>query len=138
MSRHKPQGILINLKLVLRSQGRVLTLKYPDNTDDVPGGHLEFGEDVLAALRRELKEEIGFVLRQTPTILGVWSDIRPAIKKHRITIGFVLDIPYPRNFVWIEKRKHFPLTWLRKHQVESRSFRPPHIKEMLLAAFRHR
>lgn len=40
----------------------------------LPGGGVEKGEPCIDALRRELAEEGGVVLQETPTLLGVYSN----------------------------------------------------------------
>jgi len=38
---------------------RALTKKFYPGVYEVPGGHIDFGEDVIAGLRREVREELG-------------------------------------------------------------------------------
>lgn len=48
--------------LILDEQNRFLLAKEPDGKWDIPGGGLEFGENPIIALRREILEELGLVL----------------------------------------------------------------------------
>jgi 8-oxo-dGTP diphosphatase len=49
-----------------------------------PGGHLEFGESVLACAKREVKEELGVDLERIRIISGFTEDYFP--NKHYITL----------------------------------------------------
>lgn len=50
-----------------------------------PGGHLEFGEDIIACARREAKEECGLDIDHV-AILTVANHIFPETHKHYVTI----------------------------------------------------
>ena len=49
----------------------VLLLNRWDGKIGFPGGHVEEGEDILVALKRELKEEINYTLTETPTLINI-------------------------------------------------------------------
>lgn len=45
--------------LIVDDQNRFLLAKEPDGKWDLPGGGLEYGENVQVAIKREIKEELG-------------------------------------------------------------------------------
>ena len=45
--------------LISNSEGRVLLVKSPRRGWEFPGGQVEIGEDLISALKREVKEEAG-------------------------------------------------------------------------------
>ncbi|KAK0391702.1 hypothetical protein NLU13_1201 [Sarocladium strictum] len=59
----------------------------------LPGGHLEYGEDPLACAEREAEEETGLKIRARK-IVAVTNDVFEAEKKHYVTLfvwGEVVD-----------------------------------------------
>ena len=78
--RIRPSAVIIN-------EGKILTLKY-DYLNGViyaiPGGNLEFGEDIKDALKRELTEEIGI----ESSFGEVWA-IAETFHKEENTIHFI-------------------------------------------------
>ena len=47
------------VKGIIRKNDHILVLVKPDDTLDLPGGRVEYGETVKSALRREINEETG-------------------------------------------------------------------------------
>jgi len=47
------------VKGIVRKNDHILVLVKPDDTLDLPGGRVEYGETVKSALRREIDEETG-------------------------------------------------------------------------------
>lgn len=59
--KEKPQGISLTFVVIAsRFQGKWLYVRHKErDTYEIPGGHIEFGEDYLVAANRELYEETG-------------------------------------------------------------------------------
>lgn len=75
--------------LVFDKEGKILLMKrtneHGKGTWAPPGGHVEFGETALAAAKREVKEEVGIVIKNA-IVIGITEDIILAVEKHYVTV----------------------------------------------------
>lgn len=77
---------------VFNSYGNILTMRRtktaPSNPLkwDLPGGDVEFGEDPIKSMVREIKEETGFIVKN-PILFGIEAHITPA-GEHWITLAY--------------------------------------------------
>ena len=62
--------------LVAHRDGRVLLMKHPRRGWEFPGGQVEPGEDLIAALRREVREETGIEIGGE-WLAAVCSNVKP-------------------------------------------------------------
>lgn len=71
-----PETITIAVALILNTNGQMLVVRKRGTTAFMqPGGKLDAGETPLAALQRELHEEISLVLTDADfSALGIFSD----------------------------------------------------------------
>jgi ADP-ribose pyrophosphatase YjhB (NUDIX family) len=57
----KDKKFAVRVRGIILSEGKLLTVKHPHNMSfcALPGGHLEYGEDIKKCLEREIIEELG-------------------------------------------------------------------------------
>lgn len=55
----------------------------------LPGGHVEYGETVEKAIKREMKEELGVNVK-IEGLLGVYSDPKRDPRCHTVSVTFLL------------------------------------------------
>ena len=72
----RPLHALIVSALVRDEENRVLLIKHPHRGWEVPQGHVEHGEDLLAATCREVLEESGYEV-EVDRLLAIFSKVSP-------------------------------------------------------------
>ena len=82
--RHPITGTSIIAKL---SDGRIVMLRRRDNgLWSLPGGIVDWGEDIPTAVARELREETGLVVTAVNRLVGVYSDFDRDPRMHSICV----------------------------------------------------
>ena len=82
-----PKHIVAVSGLVRNTDGKVLLIRGPRRGWEFPGGQVEEGEDLIKALKREIKEEAG-VNASIGALVGVYSNIKSPTK---LAFGFLAD-----------------------------------------------
>ena len=80
----------VAIKGILHKDNKVLLLKTTTNKWELPGGRMDFGEDVEQTLCREIKEEIGFENIEIGELVNFWSftNVRKETNHHFIIFDF--------------------------------------------------
>ncbi|MDE0020180.1 MAG: NUDIX hydrolase [Candidatus Poribacteria bacterium] len=76
MTHAHPRHIVAVFALILDPEGRFLLVKHPRRGWGFPGGKVEEGENLIEALKREIKEETG-VEAEVGQLAGVYSKPKP-------------------------------------------------------------
>jgi 8-oxo-dGTP diphosphatase len=74
-----PRHIVAVCGLFTNEGGQVLLVKTPRRGWECPGGQVELGEDVIAALRREVREESGCEV-EVERLVGLYTNPAPPEK----------------------------------------------------------
>ncbi len=56
----------------------------------LPGGHVEYGEKVEEAIKREMKEELGVPVK-IKKLIGIYSDPKRDPRYHSVAVVFLLE-----------------------------------------------
>ena len=96
--------IAAGLKLILRRpivgttlipvlpDGKILLARRRDtNQWSLPGGILDWGEDLTTCSRRELLEETGFALTKISRLVGVYSSLGRDPRFHAVTVAIAVE-----------------------------------------------
>ena len=99
----------------------------------LPGGHVEDGEAVRAALLRELHEEIGPNNYAVGPLIGACENVFPAkddLIKHEINFVFRVDVP--EGAVIASREDHIELISVPQSDLVNYDLRPADLKKALI------
>jgi 8-oxo-dGTP diphosphatase len=129
MPKISQEPIFIGCELIVRQDDKVLLgLRkncYGAGTWALPGGHLEFGERLIAAACREAMEELGATVRPGELrLVSLVDHVRPGETEQHVHVSFELRDPAWEPQVMepdqCEEWRYFPLDALPDN------FFPPH------------
>jgi 8-oxo-dGTP diphosphatase len=104
----------VSVKVILKWEGKILMFKHPSGIHDLPGGTVEWGEPVLDALRRELREELAYELEGEPELFRVYDDWAPEKDRHRIQLQYIYKPEMEPEIISLEKVDY---CWLDKEEA---------------------
>ena len=90
----RPKSPILTVDGIFLKNDKVLLVKqnkYPFfGSWVVPGGHVEYGETVEAAIKREMKEEVGVAVK-IKKLFGVYSDPKRDPRYHTASVVYLLE-----------------------------------------------
>lgn len=99
----KEKQIIIKVRAIILHEGKLLAVRHPHDTSlaALPGGHLEWGEDIKECLCREMVEELG-VNPEIGRLLYVNNFMDGDIRQ---SIEFFFEITNSQDYLNIEHLK---------------------------------
>jgi ADP-ribose pyrophosphatase YjhB (NUDIX family) len=104
----------VSVKLFLKHRNKILMLLQKNGRFDLPGGRVEWGESVLEALKRELKEELDYSLKKEPELFHIYNFISDDKKRHSVIIDYFYPLDKMPKLYSPEKLELF---WLTKKEL---------------------
>lgn len=106
---------------ILKDNDLLLVVKRNENDDlypgawEFPGGHLEDGETLKDGLKRELKEEIGFIDDFYPMITHYYDEVKQKNGElvHNLEIDFVVNVDSSKVLIKLSD-EHCDYKWVTK------------------------
>ncbi|MDR0659357.1 MAG: NUDIX domain-containing protein [Prevotellaceae bacterium] len=111
--------------LVIDNKGRIFVQRRTPNRKlfpgcwDIVGGHVEVGETLEEALRREIQEETGWVLFEVGSLVKEfhWQAEENGVLKKKIEFDFIAKVNGDLNNPQVEQGKHDKYYWLTSGEV---------------------
>lgn len=106
---------------ILKDDNMFLVVRRNENDDlfpgewEFPGGHLEEGETLEEGLKRELKEEIGFICDTKPIITHYYDEIKMKNGEivHDLEIDFIINVDRSKVDIKLSN-EHCEYKWVTK------------------------
>ena len=118
-------------RAVIIHRGKILLCKSKDaNYYFLPGGHVEFGETLLKALSREIKEELGTTVKSAKFI-DVVENVFTAKKRTYHELDLIFRVRLKNNKV-ASLEKHIEFHWVPTNRLKQTRILPTAIKKILL------
>lgn len=108
--------------VLIRKDGKILALRRSATCPrrplawDLPGGIVEYGEDLTASLRREVREETGVAVKNLKLFDAVGFTIPEG--EYWISIGYIARVP--QDTAVALSSEHDQFAWLTKEEFLTR------------------
>ena len=112
-------NLAIDLVIVSGSDHVWLVRRRDTNQLSTMGGFVQVGETVEDAVRRELLEETGIVLREAPILFGVYSDPRRDRRRHTVSVTYAVHLDgseRPRAADDVKEVTRIPMDEIERHE----------------------
>jgi len=90
----RPKGPILMVDGIILKSKKILLVKrarYPfSGYWTLPGGHVEYGETLEAAMKREMKEELG-ISTKIKKIIGAYSAPKRDPRYHAVSVIYLLE-----------------------------------------------
>jgi len=108
----------VAVAIILRHKDKMLILRHKNGVFSFPGGRMEWGESILEALYRELKEELNYSLKKEPELFSVFNYISKDKKRHTVFIDYIYPLAKKLKLSSPEKLE---ILWLTKKELISKN-----------------
>lgn len=96
---------------------RASTKKYKPDIFEMPGGHIEYGEDIVEGLKREIKEKLHIDIKIDDPYYAL-TYIDPINNKHYVEVVYFAPLPRPLPKIKINPQDHSEYKWITADEIE--------------------
>lgn len=96
---------------------RAATKKFLPDVFELPGGHVDYGEDLVVALNREVKEEL-----KADIVVGkpfaAFTYMNPIKQTHSVEIVYFAEFTNPNQAIELDSADHSEYVWIAADEIE--------------------
>lgn len=96
---------------------RAATKKFLPGVFELPGGHIEFGEDMVEGLKREVREEFGVDITVGDPF-GYFTYMNEVKKSHSIEVVYFAQLTSPLEDITLNPADHSEYVWVAANELE--------------------
>jgi 8-oxo-dGTP pyrophosphatase MutT (NUDIX family) len=90
--------------------------KFKPGVFEVPGGHIDFGENMVAGLKREIKEELGIAITVGDPF-AVFTYINEVKQSHAIEVAYYATFAGDPHSICLDPEEHSEYVWLSEEEL---------------------
>lgn len=94
---------------------RAQTKKFLPDVFELPGGHIDFGEDLIEGLKREIKEEFDMEVRVGDCFYA-FTYLNEVKGSHSVEVIFFAEFVSPENEIKLNPEDHSEYRWLNQKE----------------------
>lgn len=98
---------------------RASTKKFLPNVYELPGGHIEYGEDIVEGLKREIKEEFDMHIKVGDPYY-VFTYDNEVKESHSIEVVYFATFIDPIENIKLQPEDHSEYGWYTKEEINSK------------------
>lgn len=105
---------------------RAATKKFLPDVYELPGGHIDFGEDIVDGLKREINEEIGMTVTVGDPF-AAFTYMNEVKGSHSIEVAYFATFNEPIEQITLQPEDHSRFDWFSEAEVRDRraEIKPP-------------
>lgn len=127
MNEKEKTNFFIGVKAIIKKEGKVLFIKRSekykdqelDDSWDIPGGRINFGEEPIEGLRREIKEETSLELEEVKQILSTDTVFKNE-EKQIVRITYLCTVKEGQHQL---SEEHTELVWIPIQELKNMHFK---------------
>lgn len=97
---------------------RAKTKKFLPDVFELPGGHIDYGEELEAGLKREIKEEFG-ISASIGDVFGAFTYVNEVKGSHSVELIYFATFTDPINQVVLDPEDHSVYRWVAENELSS-------------------
>jgi 8-oxo-dGTP pyrophosphatase MutT (NUDIX family) len=106
-----------NGEIYLFSPKRAATKKFLPGVYELPGGHIDYGEDLVQGLKREIKEEFNMDIKVGDCFYA-FTYLNKVKGSHSVEILFFAQFTSPETQLKLDPEDHSEFKWMSRQDYE--------------------